>query len=96
MTIDEAIKDIKDNIKPIVGGKSLDMAIEALERQRWTPCSKQLPKKSGYYLATIDRGLKVVDVIFFLNGSGFLMADTVTAWKPRPEPYQKGGEQNDS
>ena len=33
MTIDEAIKDIKDNIKPVVGGKSLDMAIEALERQ---------------------------------------------------------------
>ena len=31
MTIDEAIKDIKDNIKPVVGGISLDMAIEALE-----------------------------------------------------------------
>ena len=30
MTRDEAIKDIRDNIKPIVGGKSLDMAIEAL------------------------------------------------------------------
>ena len=36
MTIDEAIKDIKDNIKPVVGGKSLDMAIEALEfRERY-------------------------------------------------------------
>ena len=36
MTIDEAIKDIKDNIKPGVGGKSLDMAIEALEfRERY-------------------------------------------------------------
>lgn len=34
MTIDEAIKDIKDNIKPVVGGISLDMAIEALEFQR--------------------------------------------------------------
>lgn len=32
MTIDEAIKDIKDNIKPVVGGISLDMAIEALEK----------------------------------------------------------------
>ena len=30
MTKQEAIKDIQDNIKPIVGGKSLDMAIEAL------------------------------------------------------------------
>ena len=33
MTIEEAIKDIKENIPPSVGGKSLDMAIEALEKQ---------------------------------------------------------------
>lgn len=31
MTREEAIADIRDNIKPVVGGKSLDMAIEALE-----------------------------------------------------------------
>ncbi len=37
MTIEEAIKDIKENIQPSVGGKSLEMAIEALE--------KQIPKK---------------------------------------------------
>lgn len=30
MTIEEAIADIRDNIKPVVGGKSLDMAIQAL------------------------------------------------------------------
>ena len=39
MTIDEAIKDIKDNIKPVVGGKSLEMAIEALEQTK-TNCSE--------------------------------------------------------
>lgn len=33
MTIEEAITDIKENIKPSVGGKSLEMAIEALEKQ---------------------------------------------------------------
>ena len=32
MTREEAIKDIKDNIKPVVGGKSLDMAISALRQ----------------------------------------------------------------
>lgn len=32
MTREEAIADIRDNIKPIVGGISLDMAIEALEQ----------------------------------------------------------------
>lgn len=40
MTIEEAIKDIKENIQPSVGGKSLDMAIEALE--------KQIPKKPDF------------------------------------------------
>jgi hypothetical protein len=33
MTNEEAIKDIKEYIKPIVGGESLSMAIDALERQ---------------------------------------------------------------
>lgn len=37
MAIEEAIKDIKENIQPSVGGKSLEMAIAALE--------KQIPKK---------------------------------------------------
>ena len=40
MTIEEAIKDIKENIQPSVGGKSLEMAIAALE--------KQIPKKPTY------------------------------------------------
>lgn len=31
MTEQEAIKDISENIKPYVGGKSLDIAIKALE-----------------------------------------------------------------
>ena len=31
MTIEEAIADIRDNIKPVVGGISLDMAIKSLE-----------------------------------------------------------------
>ncbi len=33
MTREEAIVDIRDNIKPVVGGKSLDMAIEALKQE---------------------------------------------------------------
>lgn len=33
MTNEEAIKDIQDNILPVVGGKSLQMAIEALKAQ---------------------------------------------------------------
>ena len=37
MTNEEAIIDIRENIQPIVGGKSLDIAISSLE--------KQIPKK---------------------------------------------------
>ena len=33
MTREEAIKDIQENIKPFIGGKSLDMAIEALKAE---------------------------------------------------------------
>lgn len=33
MTIEDAIRDIKECIQPSVGGKSLEMAIEALEKQ---------------------------------------------------------------
>lgn len=38
MTREEAIADIRDNIKPIVGGKSLEMAIKALEQQPCEDC----------------------------------------------------------
>ena len=40
MTNEEAIIDIRENIQPIVGGKSLDLAISAIE--------KQIPKKPIY------------------------------------------------
>ena len=33
MTIEEAIIDIRENIQPIIGGKSLDIAISAIEKQ---------------------------------------------------------------
>lgn len=106
MTIDEAIKDIKDNIKPVVGGKSLDMAIEALERQRWIPCSVRLPDKEGDYLVTLlDDGRTWVEIALWnetfggrwqavlYNDVDYSDISNVIAWKPLPEPYQEGGEQ---
>lgn len=42
MTREEAIADIRDNIKPIVGGKSLDMAIKALEQE---PCTDAISRE---------------------------------------------------
>lgn len=45
MTREEAIADIKNNIKPVVGGKSLDMAIEALQNEP-IHCEKCIHVKS--------------------------------------------------
>ena len=56
--------------------------------QRWIPVTERLPEKSGYYLVTVNIGLKITDVVYFNRGSGFLLSNIVTAWKPRPEPYQ--------
>ena len=39
MTPEEAIKDIEENIKPIIGGQSLELAIKANEKRphgEWT------------------------------------------------------------
>ena len=51
MTNEEAIIDIRENIQHIVGGKSLDIAISAIE--------KQIPKK-------INRPSKCLGVVQFV------------------------------
>lgn len=55
MTREEAIADIRDNIKPVVGGKSLDIAIKALEQE---PCeddiSRQAVLEMAYDMSEID------------------------------------------
>ena len=48
MTREEAIADIRDNIKPIVGGKSLDMAIKALEQE---PCEDCISRQAVLAIA---------------------------------------------
>lgn len=47
MTNEEAIIDIRENIQPIVGGKSLDIAISALEKQ--IPKKPYLDNDNGIY-----------------------------------------------
>ena len=47
MTNEEAIIDIRENIQPIIGGKSLDIAISALE--------KQIPKKPIPHIVNAEK-----------------------------------------
>lgn len=50
MTYEEAIIDIRENIQPIVGGKSLDIAISAIEKQiPKKPKKKEENQYSTYY-----------------------------------------------
>ena len=103
MTIDEAIKDIKDNIKPVVGGISLDMAIEALERQRWIPVSERLPEIDKEVLVTYGKLCWVCSLFespdiedglyqWEDNYGHWYKFETWVAWMPLPAPYQGGGE----
>lgn len=69
MTDQEAIKDISENIKPYVGGKSLDMAIKALEDvQQYRVIESELKEQyhanvdikmlMNYFIETIFKGEK--------------------------------------
>lgn len=49
MTREDAIADIRDNIKPVVGGKSLDMAIEALGQE---PCTDAISREDALMALT--------------------------------------------
>jgi len=94
MTIDEAIKDIKDNIKPVVGGKSLEMAIDALEQAKtncseipnnWIPCSERLPKDNRQvlvYARSVHYALAKYDEMRNADGTYKKQWVTFDAWKP--------------
>lgn len=104
MTYEEAIIHFKEQLE-IFGGEhreAMKVAIEALERQRWIPCSKELPPKPGqnplFECAKVELYLVSVGSEFypfraFWNGKdftdGFSKVDA-EAWMPLPEPYKAG------
>jgi hypothetical protein len=59
MTNKEAIEDIKNNILPVVGGKSLVMAIKALEEQSKGDCEEKLSDEEQ----TIKKIVEKIDYI---------------------------------
>lgn len=71
MTNEEAIIDIRENIQPIIGGKSLDIAISALE--------KQIPKKVNISLKGTtgwkQNAIVLIAIVWFCTGNIVLIAD---------------------
>ena len=76
--------------------EALEMAIKALEAQKWIPCSERLPDSKEYVLVT-DYGETNIGRRFcdrwWLDYCGDKMKD-VTAWMPKPEPYRTEGADN--
>lgn len=114
MTYKEAIEILKRNkptSDPRLCGKELctacDVAIEALEKTMWIPCSERLPDKNGNYLVTVSSYDETASIEFVCidhcNSDGKFLhyenrkpkrktGEYVVAWMPAHEPY-KAGEQ---
>ena len=112
MTIYEAINVLRWLNPPRANKKSfddfvqaIDIAIKALEKQRWIPVTERLPDKRGDYLVTLcGNGEPWVEIALWnetfggrwqmvlYNDVDYSDISNVIAWMPLPEPYQ-GGEQ---
>lgn len=82
--------------------KALDMAIEALKAQEWTPCSKRPPSDSGNYLITgtdfrlgyVGKHI-VTTADFYAKAKRWNSIVDVIAWMPLPETYKAESEDNE-
>ena len=105
MTKSEAVKWIKAiKDKYIHGGdesydekrkEALDMAIQALESQKWIPVSERLPEEDDkeYLVTMYSGGVYDVDTSYFWyfeEGYSDWGDCGVIAWMPLPEPYKEG------
>ena len=57
------------------------------ERPKWIPVSERLPRKDGYYLATVHINGKTY--VHMTQNLDVPDEGVVTAWMPLPEPYKE-------
>ena len=96
MTREEAIKDIQDNILPVVGGKSLQMAIEALKAQAdLQPTCNNLATDCISRQDAIDHWRLIIDAtstdsrynMGFVDGLEFCISHLSTMPSAQPEHF---------
>ena len=104
MTVDEAIKYLRNPLSWAIG-KTLEkqiadnkeatqMAIEALERQRWIPCSERMPEDDTEVLVYLFENNKSPYIAWLSDGRWYTeyfeveQEDEPVAWMPLPEPYK--------
>ena len=75
---------------PAAKPKSYRMGYQAgyAAAQRWTPCSKELPKKDGDYYVTTHDG-QIARYMFIKGMSEEYWMRCAVAWRPLPEPYKE-------
>ena len=88
-----AIDAARDWYEGLICGsfKGLEQRLRALPsaqpEQRWTPCSKELPKKNGDYYVTTHDG-QITRYMFIKGMSEEYWMRCAIAWRPLPEPYK--------
>lgn len=107
MRVDEAVFELKQ-IRDVYANmrkeykscvEALDTAINALETQKWIPCSERLPEESGLYIVTnVGRWVEPVGTRYYNIRADFNFwsghqSDKVLAWMPLPAPYREEGDE---
>ena len=94
MTNEEAIKGLKA-IRTVHNGnyvEHIDMAIKALESQRWIPVAERLPEDYIHVLCQFTLGgmgeCYLAHGAFHVVGGLVMTCNEVIAWMPLPEPYK--------
>lgn len=96
----EQLKEYINESNNIDYNRALVEAIEVIEKRTylkdgWIPCNKELPKKSGRYLAIVTFGkskFQIIEILIFKKGRNRWFrqgrGNEVIAWRELPEPYK--------